>query len=700
MNLSDHQLSEEERSVLSKGENFAITPKSVPVEDIIANVEASLRKVPQEIAEKIRQESSRVLQKAKPPKSNITGKEQKALKNLRANKDIVILKADKGNATAILNTKDYESKINDLLDPAIYKKIPRDPTAKILRKVNNLIKDSSIPEDTQRIIKKSEALPPRLYGLPKIHKPSAPLRPIVSAIGSPTHPVSKYLTGLLQQHVGSSSSFIKDSRHFVEKLKTLRLHSDDRLVSFDVVSLFTKVPVKEAMTRIRPLFSKDIAELFEFVLTTSYFQWNNTFYEQVDGLAMGNPISPVVANFYMESFEETALELATKKPNVWFRYVDDTFVVWSHGDTELNKFLEHLNSIHPNIQFTMEVENNGELPFLDVLVSRKEDGSLGHRVYRKPTHTDRYLHKDSNHHPRQKMSVIKTLAHRAKTICEPQHLQDELAHLNTAFQANGFSSQEIKRALHPRKPAPTNQDVENPPPLGKAFLPYIYGITDRIGRLLETYNIKPIFKPTTQLRDLHRSVKDSRDPLSSAGVYRIPCSCGSVYVGTTLRSIKTRISEHERNCRLNQFDKSAVAEHTQEKGNHIIKFRDTKVLSTTSHFFPRLHREAIEIFKHPNNFNRKNEGFHLQKDWYPALRSARHHISNVTEPTPAPLLGGHAPSSSLGRSGAFVPTSVTRLSSGSTAPINTQATQEPTSVTVKTPRRRVLRPRRRSDLKH
>jgi hypothetical protein len=93
----------------------------------------------------------------------------------------------------------------------------------------------------------------------------------------------------------------------------------------------------------------------------------------------------------MEHFEKQVISSAAKKPTRWYRYVDDTFVVWPHGKDELQTFLKHLNSIHQNIAFTMEVEKQGTLPFLDVLVKRP-DGSLGHSVYRKPTHTYLYLH--------------------------------------------------------------------------------------------------------------------------------------------------------------------------------------------------------------------------------------------------------------------------------------------------------------------
>ena len=144
---------------------------------------------------------------------------------------------------------------------------------------------------------------PRLYGLPKLHKENVPLRPIVSAIGSPTYKIAKHLSKLLQPFIGQTETFIKDSTHFIEKLKDIKLTPEDRLISFDVVSLFTKVPVEETLQYIKEIFPEDIATLFRHCLTTTYFKWNAEIYEQTDGVAMGSPLSPTIANFYMEKFE-------------------------------------------------------------------------------------------------------------------------------------------------------------------------------------------------------------------------------------------------------------------------------------------------------------------------------------------------------------------------------------------------------------
>jgi hypothetical protein len=133
-------------------------------------------------------------------------------------------------------------------------------------------------------------------------------------------------------------------------------------------------------------------------LHSTYFIFRGEFCEHVEGVAMGSPLSPVVANLYMEKFEKQALDSFPLKPKRWKRFVDDTDVVWQHGKENLVFFFNHLNNQNENIKFTMEVEKDKSIPFLDMLISKNDDGSISHQVYRKKMHTYRYLHANSHHY--------------------------------------------------------------------------------------------------------------------------------------------------------------------------------------------------------------------------------------------------------------------------------------------------------------
>nr|XP_022912504.1 uncharacterized protein LOC111423492 [Onthophagus taurus] len=158
---------------------------------------------------------------------------------------------------------------------------------------------------------------------------------------------------------------------------------------------------------------------------------------------MGSPLSPVIANFYMEIFEEEALKKSPWKPKLWLRYVDDTFVIWQHGKEQLQEFLDHFNPQNPMIKFTMETETAKQLPFLDVLVTRKTVGGMELGVYRKKTHTNRYLQASSH---QQKRFVIQALFQRAERIRNKENLRKEERFLEDVLQKSGYTMRDIRRA--------------------------------------------------------------------------------------------------------------------------------------------------------------------------------------------------------------------------------------------------------------
>jgi hypothetical protein len=117
---------------------------------------------------------------------------------------------------------------------------------------------------------------------------------------------------------------------------------------------------------------------------------------------------------------------------------------------KLKGFLNHLNSIHQFIQFTVETESEGHLSFLDIDLYRRRDGSLDHRVYRKPTHTNIYLNAGFHHHPSSKQAALSTLVDRARAICDEDSLHAELVFLRDIFRQNGYNDRQIHRVMNRR----------------------------------------------------------------------------------------------------------------------------------------------------------------------------------------------------------------------------------------------------------
>ena len=337
-----------------------------------------------------------------------------------------------------MDKEEYNKKCLSMLQPPTYFELSKDPTTKIERKVTeiliNLKKEKLITNSMFDRLRPKQSKAPRFYGLPKVHKEDCPLRPIVSAISSPTYNLSKFVSKMISPLVGKTDSFVKNSRDFAELVKKEKLESDEIMVSFDVKSLFTNVPV-----------------------TTTYFLY-----------------APLVANLFMEYLEKIAIDTSLNPVRLRKRYVDDIFCILHKSNVD--SFLEHLNSLSTSIKFTLEKENNNVLPFLDVLVVRDEQGRLMTKVYRKNTHTNRYLSFKSNNPVNIKKSVVTCLFKRAHEISGGEELQKERKNI---LQLNSYPPSFISKCENlykNREKSETTSQEENT--LATAVLPYVNSLTE------------------------------------------------------------------------------------------------------------------------------------------------------------------------------------------------------------------------------
>ncbi|KAL9966997.1 hypothetical protein ACROYT_G025149 [Oculina patagonica] len=430
-NLAHLSLNDAEIALLQKGLNFAVTPANIPANEIIASVESAVRQLNVERADTVRRTVNNILQQAEPPEPNITKEMRDALKSLKEDESIMVLPADKGRAQRIMDADTYRTKMSTLIETGPYQRLKKDPTDRLTRKLSDklltLKRNGDLSEAVYNKIRPRHKQPPRIYGLPKIHKADIPLRPIVSCVNTFAYDLSAYLANILSPLTGNSDFTVTNSAHFVSTISSETILDNEIMVSFDVESLFTNVPIDGAVQAALRKLENDpsladrttltpaqITDLLTFVLRSTYFQYNGSIYEQREGAVMGSPVSAVIANLYMESFEEQAISSSSYKPKIWKRYVDDTFTILDRENVD--SFLKHLNIQQPSIRFTMETESDSKLAFLDTAVSREPDGRLTTSVYRKPTHTDQYLAYDSHHPQSVKRGIVKCLYERAKRL--------------------------------------------------------------------------------------------------------------------------------------------------------------------------------------------------------------------------------------------------------------------------------------------
>jgi hypothetical protein len=365
-----------------------------------------------------------------------------------------------------MDAGEYEEKLNDMLsDERTYEQLDSDPTQRYKRELvailTRLKKEDKITRSQYDLLFPTAENIPRIYGTPKIHKPGNKVRPIVDYTGAIGYQTSRSLTDILSPLVGGTEHHVQNSKHLAEGLAEVMIDDGEIFNSHDVVSLFTNTPIDQSLQVIQSrleqdttlkdrtrLSVQDIVELLRFVLTTTYFLFRGKIYKQRFGAAMGSPVSPVVANLYMEFLEQKAIATApiSCQPKMWKRYVDDILEIVQKD--QVDNLTEHINQSDPtgNIKFTYEKESDGTIPFLDTLIVRKPDGSVKLLVYRKATHTDQYLNFKSHHPIHQKLGVVRTLFDRMNTIVsEEEDRKKEEEKVKQALTCCGYPNWAFKQ---------------------------------------------------------------------------------------------------------------------------------------------------------------------------------------------------------------------------------------------------------------
>lgn len=580
----------------------------------------------------------------------------KTQKFLKEHEDIYVLTSDKGNNTVVMMKEDYIIKMDELLEGNnTYTKINKDPTIELQKRNNDIMKDL----ENREIISKYERYAftstsfhaPRLRGQPKIHKPDIPMRPISSTINAPNSDMSRMLAKILNNVIDKDEYNVSNSMQVKERISTVKIPKDHLLVSFDVVSLFTNIPVELVYDIINIKWNKIkqftsipyniFMDMMDFcIYDANYFVFQKQIYKQNDGVPMGSPLAPTLAGLALDFLLSKVVAKLKQKPKFVLKYVDDLLLELHISQLEI--VLKKFNDFHPKLQFTMEKENeNHQIPYLDILITREIDNSMSFNWYHKPTHSGRILNFVSHHPFAQKMNVAKNLFRRILTISDEKYKNANLEKGVCLLKRNNYPDRYVQkwkmemievlrrtrnsninehRTLRSEQGTLANSEVRKP--FMYCGVSYINGLSESIQKKITQFapDVQVAHKCSNPLRSIYMRGKDTIDKFKKTNlVYKIPCGgksgepCKSSYIGTTGRFLGTRIKEHERSVSSTAASEhpTALVEHVKETG-HGFRFKETKIVGQENLYRRRMILESFNIATH-NTINKREDTDNISK---------------------------------------------------------------------------------------
>ncbi|XP_067630502.1 uncharacterized protein [Eurosta solidaginis] len=322
VNLTTVAITKEEAQFLEKGLKHNIMDQNTvrKTEQAIVDAEIAISLIPQEEQEHARHMCREIIKKeVKAQEGQKSNTEEKTIKNLRhklRKNNIVTTKADKGNTTVLIEKEQYISKTEDLIGEMKCRRMREDPTDEYQKQIKVAIKNATNIVDSNmayRLVQMNPSAPP-LVVLPKIHKPDTPMRPIINFKSAPCYKLSKYLKTILIDTLELRNEYaIANTTELIERLETVELTRNSKLVSFDIKDLYTSIPLSETLDIVSSTIvhntknkvkSMQITNTLRATLRQNYFQFNNKIYRQTNGLGMGSPTSAILMEVFMQNLEE------------------------------------------------------------------------------------------------------------------------------------------------------------------------------------------------------------------------------------------------------------------------------------------------------------------------------------------------------------------------------------------------------------
>lgn len=372
---------------------------------------------------------------------NLNKNEQKALRNLVKNKEIIVRKADKNSTLCILDKSTYiKEGLRQLENELYYEEINQSRIANATKLIHDLIekwqRNDQIDKITYKFLLQNlfNKKIGKFFLLPKIHKipPEILLeiennpakiieygflgRPIVSLCGTPFHNLSHFIDRILLPLVQSQNTYIKDTKDFIQKLENLNLNNNILLATFDASNMYTNLEYSEIIEAVKRVTKnlicnnypfqippiEDIIKSLEIILKNNEFTFNSKTYRQRTGVPMGGAASAELADIRMFEILEHILSKYSHRDKIAFcgRYRDDGFILFNGNKNELQELFITANKAHKYLKFTYEISSE-RIIFLDTEVYKGkrflDSGILDLKTFRKPTETFQYLDRNSCH---------------------------------------------------------------------------------------------------------------------------------------------------------------------------------------------------------------------------------------------------------------------------------------------------------------
>ena len=567
-------------------------------------------------------------------KDNLTKEQVIALRSLANNQNIVIKPADKGSSIVIMDRHQYileaERQLNNTdhyreLDEPIFKQ-----TATKAKEIIQKLRDKKHIDFKQEKYLLGQDTPRArvFYLLPKIHKSPdtwtipyevPPGRPIVSDCGSETYQTAEYIEYFLKPLAVKHPSYIKDTYDFIDKIKGMTIPQNAMLFSIDIDSLYTNIETEAGIQAVKETFLKypdrnrpdaELVELLHLNLTQNDFEFNNKFYLQTKGTAMGKRFAPSYANIYMSLWEETGLQKCSHQPTHYLRFLDDIFGVWEHDEDDFKEFIQTLNTHHRSITIKYTTSRE-KIDFLDVTVFKgpnfTTNGKLDLKVFFKETDTHALLHKTSFHPPHCYTGIVKSQLLRFKRICT--QISDFKIACKTLFGAlkhRGYTRTFLRKAYDTFLEV---KERDNKPIIALvttfstqsriANAKIKRNFENRTDNLLEGYKVisayrknknlkdylvhsklgksnpfthRPVYfqpkqlvknRTTKQVFEIRKNIQANTDNC----VYLIACTkCNLQYVGETGNTVSTRLNQHRYNINNERPSTFLIVQHFRTHG--------------------------------------------------------------------------------------------------------------------------------------